>query len=147
MKTKNLDQRSIAVLNYKNIYSVDEKHRKHAGLASYVFNYRDGIIYLQVDNMERVIATSEKSAHAIAYKWKKDVAELNGAIGYVAVFKKRDTRPGFMYNLDTTKTEFNEATEAILTAFRKLNKDKTEPSAIYCGFFDDHSSKVLVDLV
>jgi hypothetical protein len=77
---------------------------------------------------------------------------LKAATEYVTTsisIKQLQRKYGFtrVNNLDTTKTEFNEATEAILTAFRKLNKDKTEPSAIYCGFFDDHSSKVVVDLV
>ena len=77
-----MEKEHIAELNRQFIIKADKLYRMHAGLASELVDYRDGIICLHISVSKRWPKPPEVTARQLAGDWKSHMPELRDARGY-----------------------------------------------------------------
>ena len=91
-----LSENEIKKINEEHIWGVDKWNRMCAGLASCLKKYEDDIIYIEIENTEKVRPSNFETAESIVQSWLGGVSELRQAKGWVVCFYKTNASTGFL---------------------------------------------------
>jgi len=107
-KENNLDSLSRAEINGINawyIHEIDKFYRMYAGLASSLKKYEDGIVYIEIENTEKVRLSNLETAENIVESWINGNDKLRQAKGWVVYFYRTNASTGFVFSLNDAKNE------------------------------------------
>jgi len=90
-----LSKAEIDKIRDQYVRGVDKWRRMYMGLSSSLKKYEDGIVYIEIENTEKVASSDFKTAEAIVQSWVGFSKELRQARGWVVYFHKTNVPTGF----------------------------------------------------
>jgi hypothetical protein len=142
---KQMTKKEVSAINDYYIRNMDKFWRMYAGVSSQLLFYRDGILYIEIQNSEKNILSTFNTAVAFANRWRDYNDELKNAQGFVVVFKKINRETGFALSTNEGKDALVKQLTASMTQLYQQN-DKAELSHIYSSVFTAGMDSVGQDL-
>lgn len=112
--TNTLSKSEVNKINKRYIRGVDKFRRMFVGLSSNLKKYEDGIIYIAIENMEKIKLSNFKTVEGVVESWIDCNGELKQAKGWVVFAYKTNASTGFIIsnsdleNQDVIKKAINE---------------------------------------
>lgn len=136
MKKLTLSAEECKKVSIRNTPQSHKYKRMIVGFSSYLVNYVDGIIYLEISNNQTQIFSTYKTAVYFAQKYRDFNPELKDAVGFVVIFYDRDNILGFVVTKDTR----SEALQELVDELRKPENPRIK--TVYAGMFNDETEKI-----
>lgn len=103
--TDTLSEAEINEIHASYVSGVDKWQRIYCGLASSLKKYEDGIIYIRIENTEKVRLSNFETAEKIVESWITFNDKLKQAKGWVVYFYRTNASPGFAFSYNDAKNE------------------------------------------